>query len=136
MSDTETRTFDRTEDPALNDDSQPSVTSAQQVLDQASENAGVPAAEAGIPAPADAIDLHYRMAIADVDAVEVGQTVAAAAKAGTPAEEIDVEAMGEGEESGTGPYEGRTVAQLRALAASKGLPQSGTKDELIAALRG
>jgi SAP domain len=37
---------------------------------------------------------------------------------------------------GTGNYEDRTVAQLRALAESKSLPTSGTKDDLIAALRG
>jgi hypothetical protein len=37
---------------------------------------------------------------------------------------------------GTGNYEDRTVAQLRALAESKGLPTSGTKDEIIATLRG
>jgi hypothetical protein len=36
---------------------------------------------------------------------------------------------------GTGKYEERTVVQLRALAESKGLPTSGSKDELIATLR-
>jgi SAP domain len=38
-------------------------------------------------------------------------------------------------DTGTGKYEDRTVAQLKALAESKGLPTSGTKDDLIATLR-
>jgi len=38
-------------------------------------------------------------------------------------------------DTGTGKYEDRTVAQLKALAESKGLPVSGTKDDLIATLR-
>jgi hypothetical protein len=84
---------DRDTDPAYNDDSQPSVTTPEQVLRMADKRAGVKPTEASIPAPADAIDLAYRTAIADVDAQEVGKGVAAGAKAGA---EPDVEAMGEG----------------------------------------
>jgi hypothetical protein len=117
-------------DPAYNDDSQPSVTNPTQALRLADEAAGVTATEVSIPAPADAIDLAYRTAIADVNAQEVGK-----AAAGVPDEAIDVEAMGEGE-TGTGAYEGRTLAQLQATAKSKGLASSGSKDELVARLRG
>lgn len=48
----------------------------------------------------------------------------------------DVEAPDEGEDFGTGAYEGRTNAQLQALLKSKGLPSSGTHDELVQRLRG
>lgn len=133
-------------DPAYNDDSQPSVTNSTQALKLADEMAGVRPGNVSIPAPSDAIDLAYRTAIADVDAQEVGQAVAAQSEAGVPAADIDVKAMGEGrqpaaagevtEDVGSGPYEGRTVAQLKALAASKGLTTSGSKDDLIASLRG
>jgi hypothetical protein len=123
--------------PNYNDDSQPSVTNPTQALKLADEASGVTAAEAAIPAPADAIDLAYRTALADVDAVEVGKAVAAKQEAGVPDEEIDVEAMGEGDDdAGSGPYEGRTAAQLRNAAKAKGLASSGSKDELVARLRG
>jgi hypothetical protein len=39
------------------------------------------------------------------------------------------------EDFGTGRYEERTVAQLKALAESKGLPTSGNKEDLIETLR-
>ena len=53
-----------------------------------------------------------------------------------PAEEVVVEAAVEEEpDTGTGKYEDRTVAQLKALAESKGLPTSGTKEDLIETLR-
>lgn len=46
------------------------------------------------------------------------------------------EALAEEEpDTGTGPYEGRTVAQLRVLAKSKELSTSGSKEDLIERLR-
>ena len=86
----------RLKDPSLNDDSMPSITSPDEALRRADQAAGVAPNEAHIPAPADAVDLAYRTALADVDAVEVGKAVAAKQKAGVDAEDIDVEAMGEG----------------------------------------
>jgi hypothetical protein len=47
----------------------------------------------------------------------------------------EVAAPAADEDFGTGRYEERTVAQLKALAESKGLPTSGTKDDLIETLR-
>ena len=135
---------DPAEDPGKNDDSQPSVTTVEQVLRESEKRTGVKPSEAGIPAPADAVDLAYRTAIADTDAHEVGKAVAAAAKGGVPPEAIDVESAGEGgdlitddaDDVGTGHYEGRTGAQLKAALKAKGLATSGTKDELVERLRG
>jgi hypothetical protein len=131
---------DPKKDPRLNDDSQPSITNPTQALRAANERAGVTEPEVAIPAPADAIDLAYRTAVADVDAQEVGKAVAEGQKSGVPDEAIDVEALGEGEEDpedvGTGAYEGRTLEQLRSAARSKGLAVSGSKDDLVARLRG
>ena len=120
-----------------NDDSMPSITNPTQALKAADEALGVKPSDAAIPAPADAIDLAYRTAIADVDAQEVGKAVAAKQEAGVPDEAIDVEAMGEGDDDvGTGAYEGRSLAQLRNAAKAKGLAVSGSKDELVERLRG
>ena len=116
------------DDPRLNDDSQPSVTNTYQALKLADENAGVPEGAAVIPAPADAIDMEYRKAIADQSAEAIGKAVAEASK-----EEPNEEAS---DDAGTGPFEGRSVAQLKVAAAAKGLPTSGTKDELVERLRG
>jgi hypothetical protein len=126
--------FDRSKDPTLNDDSQPSVVTEKEAMRLADLNAGVPESAAKIPAPADAIDLAYRTAIADVDAQEVGKAVAAASEAGASP---DVEAMGEGtDDVGSGAFEGRTLEQLRNAARAKGLAVSGSKDELVERLRG
>ena len=87
--------MDPKKDPRLNDDSQPSITNGQEALDAANERLGVKKA-VGIPAPADAVDLAYRKALADTDADEVGKAVADAQKSGVPEEDIDVQEMAGG----------------------------------------
>jgi broad specificity phosphatase PhoE len=49
---------------------------------------------------------------------------------------VEVEVEEEAEDVGTGDYESRTLEQLRALARSKNIASSGTKDEVITRLRG
>ena len=81
---------DPKKDPRLNDDSQPSITTGQEALDAANERLGVEKVT-NIPAPADAVDLAYRKAMADVDADKVGKSVAESQKGGTPEDLIDVQ---------------------------------------------
>lgn len=150
MADTYKSYTDRSKDPSLNDDSQPSITSPDQALRKADENAGVVPPRAHVPAPADAVDMQVRVKRADVDAAEVADAVVAAEQAGV---EADVTALGEGEvdaaaaeanpelaarddDVGTGPYEGRTLAQLQAAARARNVPTSGSKADLVERLRG
>jgi hypothetical protein len=120
---------DRREDPSLNDDSQPSVTSADEALRLADLNAGLTPAEVAVRAPADAMDLHDRMQRADQSPAEGVEELVAKVE-GAPGGP-----MSTAEDFGTGTYEDRTTAQLQALARSKGLATSGSKAELIDRLR-
>jgi hypothetical protein len=62
-------------DPRLNDDAQPSVTSAAQVLEQANKRAGVPESKAEPLPPADAVDLEVRKLRAGADTMKVAEAV-------------------------------------------------------------
>lgn len=159
--------YDRTKDPALNDDSQPSVTSAEDVLRAAAENAGVPRGAVMIPAPADAVDMQHRVAVADQSVQEAEQELVAAQEVANERAAAVPERLGPGSpvtrqsagmttgggeagtvttgatsteaeapEGGTGPYEGRTLMELRETAKARGVAWSGkSKAELIDALR-
>lgn len=122
--------MDRT-GPMYNDDSQPSVTTSAEALKLADENAGVPPSQAVQQPPADAIDMEVRKARADVPVAAVVAEVQPVGQG----EDAGVAAEAEAEDYGTGDYEGRTLEQLRALARSKGLASSGSKDDVIARLR-
>jgi hypothetical protein len=102
-----------------------------------------PATEEGEEPPSDAeyetaLDEKYdaliEQAEADTSVAEVGPE----REEEGASEEVPPEASVVSESAadyGSGPYEGRTLEQLRALAASRGLPTSGTKDEVIERLR-
>jgi hypothetical protein len=126
----------RSDDPTLNDDSQPSITSSAEVLREADLAAGITPAEVVVRPPADAIDMEVRKARADVateDVVAELQPVGEGTDAGVAA---DQEAAEEAGDFGSGNYEDRTAEQLRALAASRGLATGGSKADLIDRLRG
>ena len=58
-----------------------------EVLKEADRRAGMKPSDAVIPAPADAIDIEYRKAVADRSAEEIGKAIAAAS---TPEEASEV----------------------------------------------
>jgi hypothetical protein len=120
-------------DPAYNDDSQPSVTTSAEAMRLADEMAGVPPAAVVVRPPADAIDMEVRKARADVATEDVVAELAPVGEGTDAGVAADQEA---GEDYGTGNYEDRTAEQLRNLAASKGLATGGSKADLIDRLRG
>jgi SAP domain len=83
-----------------------------------------PTGDAPVPIPADELDRRARVEKATMSEEE--------SRAMTPVTRPEP-ASGD---FGTGPYEDRTLEQLKALAESRGLSSSGTKAELADRLRG
>lgn len=115
-------------------------TSPQELKERvAMDEAGItPATETGVTLE----DEQVREERAEAES-EVAPPAVTSAPVRPEAEDVEAveaeeatEGPDETDDFGTGEYEGRTNAQLRALAASRGLPTGGSKTDLIERLRG